>query len=221
MDIVCIQESKLIEVNEDKCKLIWGNDSCGWAARDAVGRAGGIITLWNPDKLICSSSWHMEGVVVVNGFWGANRVKCSILNVYAPCLLEDRIDLWDRLNTVVHQLGDSCICLAGDFNSIRYEHERCGTGGLVNRRDLRKFEEFICSADLIDLPLHGRKFTWYRPNARYKSRIDRILVNNEWLSMWPYTYQKGLPRSISDHFPLILETTFVNWGPKPFRFINA
>lgn len=220
VDLVCIQESKLEGVNEEKCKLIWGN-SCGWEAKDAEGRAGGIITLWNPDKFVCSSSWHMNGAVIVNDWWGMNRVRCCIINVYAPCPLEERIELWDRLRSVVLQNSDVCVCLAGDFNSIRFEHERSGVSGVVNRRDIWAFENFISGAELTDLPLYGRKFTWYRPNSTCKSRLDRIMVNNEWLERWPGTSHKGLPRSISDHCPLILETKIVDWGHKPFRFINA
>lgn len=74
---------------------------------------------------------------------------------------------------------------------------------------------------MIDLPLHGRKFTWYRPNGRCKSRLDRFLVNTEWLSNWPHSIHKGLPRSVSDHCPIPLDTKIIDWGPRPFRFVKA
>lgn len=186
-----------------------------------MGRAGGIITLWNSDKFFYSSSWHMNGAVVVNGRWGANDAVCCTVNIYASCSLEERIELWDRLGIVISQNADLCVCFAGDFNSIRVEHERCGTNSAVTRRDIRIFYSFITGADLTDLPLHGWKYTWYRPNSSCKSRLDRFMVNNEWLTKWPDTVQRSLPRSISDHCPLILETKVIDWGPKPFRFINA
>lgn len=113
------------------------------------------------------------------------------------------------------------MCLyRGDFNSVRNEQERSGVGNVINRRDIRAFDDFIGEAQLFDLPLHGRNFTWYRPNERCKSR-DRFLVNEEWMLRWPHSTQKGLPRSVSDHCPLTLETKFTDWGPRPFRFINA
>lgn len=179
------------------------------------------MVLWNAEKFNCSSWWFMEGAVVVNGFWGRERVRCCIISVYALSLLEERLSLWERLISVVHQFEDYCICLGGDFNSVRYEDERSGTSNTINRRDIRAFDEFICEANLIDLPLHGRKYTWYRPNGRCKSRLDRFLVNNTWLANWPNSFQKGLPRSVSDHCPLSLEVTCIDWGPKPFMFINA
>ncbi|KAL8557528.1 hypothetical protein ACS0TY_004824 [Phlomoides rotata] len=72
----------------------------------------------------------------------------------------------------------------------------------------------------MDLPLHGRTFSWYRPDGTCKSRLDRILISSSWLNLWPYSFQRGLKRSISDHCPIILEDIGKDWGPKPFRGIN-
>ncbi|XP_057808418.1 uncharacterized protein LOC131022891 [Salvia miltiorrhiza] len=62
-----------------------------------------------------------------------------------------------------------------------------------------------------------RKFTasscWDIPGA--------VIVNGTWVSVWPASYGRGLQRSISDHCPILLSTEDVDWGPKPFRFINA
>lgn len=92
---------------------------------------------------------------------------------------------------------------------------------MINRRNIRKFDEFISETNLFDLPLHGRRYTWYRPNGRCKSRLDIFLVNNAWLGRWPNTIQKGLPRSVSNHCPITLKVKPVDWGLKPFRIINA
>lgn len=205
-----MKESKIEGFDDEKCRLILGSNNCGWAAKDAQGRVGGIIVLWNSEKYSCSSWWFMDGAVVVNGWWGMDRIRWCIINVYAPCLLEERLSLWERLSSIVHQYEDYCLCLGGDFNSVRLEHERSGISNTINKRDIRAFDEFICEANLIDLQSHGRKYTWYRPNASCKSRLDRFLVNNSWLSKWPHSFQKGLPRSVSDHCPLTLEIKFID-----------
>lgn len=217
VDICCLQETKLESVNERMARSLWGDGNFDWAARNSNGRSGGIMTFWNTEVFSASSSWHMEGAVIVNGFWGPERV----INVYAPCPLEDRSELWDRLLQVVQQIGIGSIYIIGDFNSIRYPNERSGVSESVVRRDLESFDTFIRDANLFDLPLHGRKFTWYKPNGRCKSRLDRMLVNNTWITKWPTACLKGLPRSISDHCPIFLESKSSYWGPKPFRFINA
>lgn len=116
---------------------------------------------------------------------------------------------------------DCCLCVAGDFNSIRASGERVGQGSSVHSNDITAFDGFIRESSLLDMPLTGRKFTRYQPDGTCKSRIDRFLVNNLWVTTWPSSSLKDMPRTVSDHCPLALETKEINWGPKPFRFINA
>ncbi|KAL8500405.1 hypothetical protein ACS0TY_020122 [Phlomoides rotata] len=67
----------------------------------------------------------------------------------------------------------------------------------------------------------GRKFTWFKPDGTCKSKLDRILVNEEWLRWRPDLKLKSLGRSFSDHCPIFLKSVNVNWGPKPFKFFNG
>ncbi|KAL8501990.1 hypothetical protein ACS0TY_021212 [Phlomoides rotata] len=134
----------------------------------------------------------MVGGLVVNGLWGQERIHCCIVNIYAPCILSEKIDLWDRLVSVINQNPSACICVIGDFNSVRTEAERDGRTMLPNPRDISAFKSFINDARLIYLPLHGRSFTWYRANGSCKSRLDRILVNSLWLQRWSNSFFKGL-----------------------------
>jgi len=50
------------------------------------------------------------------------------------------------------------------------------------------------------------------------SRIDRVLIYEEWVFVWGENSLWVLPRDVSDHCPLILKN--VGWGPRPFRFNN-
>ncbi|MCI06900.1 transposon TX1 putative 149 kDa protein, partial [Trifolium medium] len=52
------------------------------------------------------------------------------------------------------------------------------------------------------------------------SRIDRVLASGDWLALGENPALWVLPRSISDHCPLVFRFNVVNWGPKPFRFNN-
>ena len=63
-------------------------------------------------------------------------------------------------------------------------------------------------------------FTWIRPNGSVKSRLDRFLVSEQWLSLWPDSCQHVLQRYFSDHCPIILQTKMVDWDPKPFRVVD-
>jgi len=37
---------------------------------------------------------------------------------------------------------------------------------------------------LHDIPAVGRKYTWYKPNGIARSRLDRVLVSDSWMSQW-------------------------------------
>ena len=66
----------------------------------------------------------------------------------------------------------------------------------------------------------GRKYTWYRPNGKANSRIDRFLNSFEWFQHWPSSKQYILDRQILYHCAFLLKSNVVDWGPKPFRFLD-
>ena len=85
---------------------------------------------------------------------------------------------------------------------------------------MREFSEWIAVLNLIDIPLHGVKFTWRRNDS--KSKLDRGLCCQSWLRKFPNLNMIGLNRSISNHNPLLLTLEALNnWGPKPFRCYDA
>ena len=113
-------------------------------------------------------------------------------------------------------------CVVGDFNSVRRQEERKSMISVIDySREIKGFNEFIERSELVDIPLVGRKFTWYKPNGLVKSRIDRVLVSKEWLEAWPHCQQFVLKRSISDHCAVVLKQVFVDWGPRPFRSLDV
>ncbi|XP_071740453.1 uncharacterized protein [Rutidosis leptorrhynchoides] len=109
------------------------------------------------------------------------------------------------------------ICFLGDFNSVCKEEERFREN--IHPAELINFNNFILSANLIDQPLSNDEFTWEGPEGK-QSRIDRILVNETWLHLFPESILiAGNPKS-SDHKPIIWGKKIQDWGPKPFRFNN-
>ena len=66
--------------------------------------------------------------------------------------------------------------LVGDFNIIRYLSERLGCESFSPA--MIAFSDFIESNYLVDLPLEGASFTWFRDfRISSMSRIDRALVS--------------------------------------------
>nr|KYP53942.1 hypothetical protein KK1_000107 [Cajanus cajan] len=129
--------------------------------------------------------------------------------------------LWGELKERRDRINIKWWCLMGDFNNVRKATERMGVNGdNVGAVDVRDFNKFISDLDNVDVPLIGRLFTWYKPNGRAKSRTDRILVSREWFDQWTRSTQLVLNRNISDDCPILLKNLEMDWGPKPFQFLD-
>lgn len=108
--------------------------------------------------------------------------------------------------------------LARDFNIPLYPSEKCG--GRVDFIDsMGDLANLINATSLFDLDLQGVPYTWsnYRKgNHLIQVRLDRFLISTNW-DIGHNSYLKTLPRTTSDHNPLLLhwkDTPYL--GPPPF-----
>ncbi|XP_075088318.1 uncharacterized protein LOC142170330 [Nicotiana tabacum] len=109
--------------------------------------------------------------------------------------------------------------IGGDFNVIRFEDEKLGRAR--NTKAIREFNKTIQDLSLLDLPLHGDEFTWYRSiDNQCASRLDRFLISERWDEPFKFIKQRTLPRVTSDHCPIILECGEWNKGKSYFKFEN-
>ena len=73
--------------------------------------------------------------------------KVHIINIYPPCDVQHRRELWESLKQLKNMNPDGIWCLMGDFNSIRNTSERVGLSQKgVEDRHMTDFNEWI--ADL-------------------------------------------------------------------------
>nr|XP_025628637.1 uncharacterized protein LOC112721825 [Arachis hypogaea] len=107
--------------------------------------------------------------------------------------------------------------LAVKRKMILHVEERKGASSIPGSAE--DFKDWVQDMQLMDLPLNDRKFTWF--SGRSCSRIDRVLVNVEWIEEFPEVRLKGGPRGLSDHCPLIVEGNRVGGGPRPFRTLDS
>ncbi|XP_057775369.1 uncharacterized protein LOC130994338 [Salvia miltiorrhiza] len=191
------------------------------AFRGAEGRSRGLLCAWNKNKFVATSTWDTAGAVIVQGNGVESNQSFCLINVYAPQASAEKGDLWDKLQIVAAQNKDRCVCIMGDFNVIREASERAGRGESFGTSDMSRFNNFIRDSELCEVRTQGRRFTWYQANGGCKSKLDRFLINDFWNVSWPSSVGRCLQRPVSDHCPILLSTKTVDWGPKPFRFINA
>jgi hypothetical protein len=89
------------------------------------------------------------------------------------------------------------------FNFIR---KRAKTTGISYQYKVsKKFNTFINTAQLLELPLSDRKFTWAKSNtSTVMALLDRFFCSLSWHTHFLHTIVISLPRFLSDHTPLIL-----------------
>jgi hypothetical protein len=162
-----------------------------------------------------------EGFVGVCLEWGVLKSICFVVNVYSKCDFVSKRRLWNNITMSNEGFGSGKWCVMGDFNAVLHPEERRGANvELSSSREMRGFRSFLDEVGLVDLPLLGRRFTWYHSNGVAMSRIDRGWVSPEWMEEWGDCSVWVCSRDVSDHCPLVLKYADNAWGPKPFRFNN-
>lgn len=84
------------------------------------------------------------------------------------------------------------------------------------------FNQLVNQCDFRDSPLLNAKYIWSdgKENPLF-SRLDRFLVSNCWEEVYPHYTQEAILKIASDHWPILLNTSKINYGPIPFRFENT
>ena len=151
----------------------------------------------------------------------SSNLTWLISAIYAsPRLVERRI-LWNNLKTVA-QLHNLPWLMLGDFNEVLCGEDKFG-GNQVNLNRTLEFKECLDECNMLDLGFAGPKYTWKnrRPiTSLILERIDRCFANSGWRLLYLETIVTHLPRTFSDHCPVLLELckSSTNNFNKPFRF---
>ena len=219
--IMCIQETKLMVIEGAMAESLWGGPCHGYSFRSSVGASGGLLTMWDSSEVEVWSSSTQEHVLQIHGIFLKTREEFYLINVYAPCDGRAKKELWDSLSVRLHILSGRRVCVCGDFNEIRSADERRSGRGAGGVTVTQFFNWFIVDNGLIDLPLCGRKFTWYKRDGSCMSRINRFLLSEDWCAQWPNCFQVALLRGLSDHCPLQLLIDDEDWGPRPTRMLKC
>ncbi|XP_074318450.1 uncharacterized protein LOC141655262 [Silene latifolia] len=111
-----------------------------------------------------------------------------------------RRELWDNLKSYSDNCNDAW-AIGGDFNNVLSFQKRIG-----------------------DIKAIGSYFTWNNKQGvgtRRYSRLDRLLVNEEWLRIFPEAFANFLPEGIFDHCPCVVQFGVATQRKKsPFKYYN-
>ncbi|XP_042051495.1 uncharacterized protein LOC121796780 [Salvia splendens] len=143
----------------------------------------------------------------------------AVTAIYAKCTRAERYPLWDKLRDLADNLETRPCIIGGDFNTILNPRDRSGSES--NRKaDTLAFAEAIEDCRLVDVGFDGAPFTWAMNNLF--ERLDRVFINEQWMSVFEATRITNLPRVTSDHGPILVRCKTEVTGEKGrnFRFQN-
>ena len=178
----------------------------------------GVLLAWRNDTWSVSNIARGEFSLTAEITLKSNGVSWWLTNVYGPQADCDKVHFLDELRAIRASHSDSWL-ICGDFNLIYKAQDKNNT--ILNRRMMGRFRNFIDEAELQELLLRGRLYTWSseRDNPTLE-RIDRVFASEEWMLSFPDHDLSALSTDCSDHAPLLLKTDCTLPHLKRFRFEN-
>ncbi|GJU32050.1 RNA-directed DNA polymerase, eukaryota [Tanacetum coccineum] len=218
INFIAIQETKMEKVSHMDVKFMWGNSNYDYVFSESVGNSGGILCIWEESIFKKSYVTISDYFVAIYGTWIPNKTKVLIVAIYAPQQPSLRRVLWDYLSLLLSRWNGEAV-LMGDFNEVRIKDERRGTW--FNSYNASFFNKFISSSSLVDIKMEGYAFTWSHPSGKKMSKLDRFLVSDGFISLFPSITALCMDRHLSDHRSILLCEVKVDFGPTPFRFYHS
>ena len=169
--MLCIQETKLQDLQEVSCYNLWGDNNIDWLHKQAEGNSGGILTIWHKERFkytrqvignlyvgvfgdfFRNTKENPISVVVFNVY----SISVVVFNVYSSSVITEKEELWKDLTLIKAANVCKSWCILGDFNAVRKSSERKGLNsrGYTTKREVERFNNFIDTSELIDVPLIG------------------------------------------------------------------
>lgn len=119
-------------------------------------------------------------------------------------------------------MGKKPWLITGDFNVIRFPNEKWGKEGFSCYE--KEFVDCIKNLEVDDIAYTGCFHTWTNKQigaAFVSKKLDRVLVNGDWLASFSNTAMEFLERGVSDHSSaLVAIAKQISYGPKPFKYFN-
>lgn len=142
--------------------------------------------------------------------------------VYGLHTIYDRKSLWEEFERLGRVSNEPMIFI-GDFNAVLSVEDRLN-GAAISEQETQDFVEFMSTSHMLEAPSCGLFYSWSNKglgNLRICSRIDKTIITDSMLELFPEMMVKYQPCGISDHIPLVV--TFqpeTQVKGRPFKFLN-
>jgi len=123
--IIIIQETK-ISMQQMEGIIKNGKLKYEVMGQDAIGSAGGIAILWNPDEIVFENWISMARVLTGIGRITGTKERILISGVYGPHVLGEREGFLRNVQAVRRIYPEITWIAGGDFNLIKTVEEKKG-----------------------------------------------------------------------------------------------
>ncbi|GKU89772.1 hypothetical protein SLEP1_g3866 [Rubroshorea leprosula] len=146
-DEVMVQRIEEMERRDRKKKEEMANRVAEEAKK---GLFGGLLCIWESSVFKMIEVIEGRSFMGVFGVWGEEQILVHLINIYSPCTLAGKRELWEELGNLINRRKGRW-CLGGDFNAVTKVEESAGCKDPTT--EMNEFNSFIQDAGLIDLPL--------------------------------------------------------------------
>ncbi|XP_074288534.1 uncharacterized protein LOC141613690 [Silene latifolia] len=174
-------------------------------AQYGLHHGGRIWLLWDPNLYDVTVLDIQVQCIHSEVLDKARRNRFWFTVVYGLNKLVEREPLWDSLRTYYGRITGPWV-VGGDFNAIMASNERIG-GAPITNAEMRPLLQVTQDCQLYDLGDKGAFYTRtnkHEVGSKVCSRLDRVLINDEWLAEFPDSYTHFLPEGVFDHCPAII-----------------
>lgn len=196
-DVVTIQETK-----RDSFDIAYIRNFCptsfdAFCFLPSVSALGGILVAWKSSIFGGSEIFQNNFAISVEFFSTISNDSWILTSVYGPYDPEGKEAFMSWFENI-HMLDEVDWLVVGDFNLYRKTEDRNRPGRSV--ADMLLFNNAISSLGLVEIPLHGRRFTWTnKQQPPLLERLDWFFSSQNWTLRYPNTTAHSLVMEISDH----------------------
>eukprot|EP00253_Pinus_taeda_P021469 PITA_21469 len=218
-EIMLIQETK--KDQSEMSKVISQQKRFCGSISEARGASGGIATLWDSNKWMCSSNNSQQSWIQTALESRTGGQSVTVYNVYAPNQYREKEICWDTLTASIEMDRNTNLIVAGDFNLVLHANEKRG-GNFTSDPFRSRLEDILQDHDLVDIRPKNRIYTWSNRRigtSNIMERLDRFLVSIDYLSTFSIGYSSILNVLAFDHYPITLNLqNHCPLRPIPFKY---
>ncbi|XP_074293359.1 uncharacterized protein LOC141620366 [Silene latifolia] len=147
--------------------------------------------------------------------------KFFVTFIYAFNSITGREELCKDLRQYADRIHEPW-AMGGDFNCVTQSEERMGTS--TSDAKMAPFIDCLNDSGMIDIQATRAYYTWsnkQKPTDRVYSRLDRFMLNQNWMTTYPTMFANFLSEGVFDHCPCVVKDSKQERNKqRSFKYMN-